>query len=200
MKKSARYSLHPSFAREAASRANLVERTGKTLEEWVAFTKRQKLPTVAKRAEWLKSARKLTTHYARWIAEECDGATGADAYDPDALVAAMFVKKQALVPLYEKLLDAGLSLGSDVKACPCATIVPLFRNHVIAQLKPATLTRIDLGLALGDPKKTLAKGRLLDTGGFAKKDRISHRIAIEKPADVDATVKRWLEIAYDRDA
>jgi hypothetical protein len=200
MKKSAIYSLHPGFAREQAYRDNLAARTGKSLEQWVALAKKKKLGTVRERIEWLKSEHALTTDYARWIAEECDGGTGADAYDPDALVKAMFAKKAALVPLYEKLLDLGMSVAADVKACPCATIVPLFRKHVFAQLKPATLTRIDVGFALGDPKKTPAKGRLLDTGGFAKKDRITHRIEVTKPGDIDATVERWLKVAYERDA
>jgi hypothetical protein len=43
-------------------------------------------------------------------------------------------------------------------------------------------------------------GRLIDTGGFAKKDRITHRIPLESPADIDDEVKRWLKVAYDRDA
>jgi hypothetical protein len=46
---------------------------------------------------------------------------------------------------------------------------------VIAQIKPATRTRIDLGFALGSRE---AEGRLIDTGGYAKKDRITHRIPI----------------------
>jgi hypothetical protein len=85
----------------------------------------------------------------------------------------------------------------DVKVCPCRTIVPLYRNHVFAELKPATKTRIDLGLALG---ATPAAGRLIDTGGFAKKDRITHRIPIAGVEEIDAAVKRWLKVAYDRDA
>jgi hypothetical protein len=200
MKKSSRYSLHPGFAREQAYRDNLAARTGKTLEQWVALARKQKLATVRERIEWLKSEHALTTDYARWVAEECDGGTGAAAYDPDALVKSMFAKKAVLVPLYEKLLDLGLSVASDVKACPCATIVPLFRKHVFAQLKPTTLTRLDVGFALGDPKKTPPKARLLDTGGFAKKDRITHRIEVTRPGDIDATVERWLKVAYERDA
>jgi hypothetical protein len=75
--------------------------------------------------------------------------------------------------------------------------VPLYRNHVFAQIKPTTNTRIDMGFAL---KNTKVKGRLIDTGGFAKKDRITHRIPIESLADIDAEVKRWLQMAYDMDA
>ena len=72
-------------------------------------------------------------------------------------------KKATLKPIYDELLELGLGLAKDVKACPCQTIVPLYRNHVFAQIKPTTNTRIDMGFAL---KATKATGRLIDTGGF----------------------------------
>ena len=93
-------------------------------------------------------------------------------------------------------LEIAFTLGDDVKACPCQTIVPLYRNHVFAQIKPATNKRIDLGFALKDARAT---GRLIDTGGFAKKDRITHRIPLESVADIDDEVTRWLNTAYDLD-
>ena len=100
-----------------------------------------------------------------------------------------------------KPIDAGrASRGKAVyerNCISCQTIVPIYRNHVIAQVKPATRTRIDFGFALGDTK---ANGRLIDTGGFAKKDRITHRIPITAPEDIDAEVRKWLKVAYDRDA
>src|SRR5687768_12753823 len=104
--------------------------------------------------------------------------------------------KAALRPLYDKLLKLSLKTGKEAKACPCQTIVPLYRNHVFAQIKPATQTRIDMGFALGDMKP---KGRLIDTGGFAKKDRITHRIPITSLADIDDEVRHWLKVVYDRD-
>ncbi len=105
--------------------------------------------------------------------------------------------KVKLRPLYDALLKLGLKTGKEAKACPCKTIVPLYRNHVFAQIKPTTQTRIDMGFALGDMKST---GRLIDTGGFAKKDRITHRIPISSKEDIDDEVKHWLKVAYDRDA
>ena len=105
--------------------------------------------------------------------------------------------KAKLRPLYDALLKLGLKTGKEAKACPCQTIVPLYRNHVFAQIKPTTQTRIDMGFALGDMKPT---GRLIDTGGFAKKDRITHRIPITSIDDIDDEVKHWLKVAYDRDA
>jgi predicted GTPase len=83
-----------------------------------------------------------------------------------------------------------------VKVCPCKTMVPLYRKHVFAQIKPTTRTRIDLGLAL---KGTKVPKRLIDTGGLAKKDRITHRIEITSVKDIDAVVKKWLKIAYEMD-
>jgi hypothetical protein len=65
--------------------------------------------------------------------------------------------------------------------------------------KPArqtTRTRIDLGLALKDTK---GPKRLIETGGLAKKDRITHRIEITSVKDIDAEVKKWLKIAYETD-
>ena len=105
--------------------------------------------------------------------------------------------KAGLRPLYDELLQLCLKLAKDVKACPCKTIVPLYRKHVFAELKPSTQTRLDLGLALGE---TPFGGRLIDTGGRSKKNRITHRIAVSRPEDIDDELKRWLKKAYDRDA
>jgi Domain of unknown function (DUF5655) len=34
---------------------------------------------------------------------------------------------------------------------------------------------------------------------LAKKDRITHRIELTSPAQIDAEVKKWLKTAYDLD-
>lgn len=106
--------------------------------------------------------------------------------------------KMKLRPIYEALLAMTLQLGPDVKACPCKTIVPLYRSHVFAQIKPTTNTRIDLGFALRHHKGRFTK-RLVDTGGMQKKDRITHRIEIRSLTDIDGEVQKWLKIAYDLD-
>ena len=200
-KKSAKksvYSFHPGFAMEATSREKLKERTGKTLEDWIKIVKKSGPATEKDRRAWLKQEHGITTNYAQWIVERAAGRGAPEDYDPDGLVDAMYAgSKSELRPIHEALVKLGLSIGKDVKACPCSTIVPLYRKHAFAQIKPRTQTRVDFGLALGDTK---AKGRLIDTGGFAKEDRITHRIEITSLADIDAEVKRWLKIAYNRDA
>jgi hypothetical protein len=39
----------------------------------------------------------------------------------------------------------------------------------------------------------------VDTGGLAKKDRITHRIGLETEKDIDPDVEKRLKIAYDLD-
>ena len=42
--------------------------------------------------------------------------------------------------------------------------------------------------------------RLVPTGGKDKRDRITHRIAITSPEQIDEEVKRWIKTAYELDA
>lgn len=196
------YSVHPSVAMMQKWVAELPEKTGKSLDEWVQLVSEEGPPTEKERRQWLKKKFKLGTNASWWIAERSVG-KGKEDSDPEAYLRAaegyvnvMFSGAKAkLRPLYEKLLELGLSIGKDVKACPCKTIIPLYRRHVFAQIKPATSTRIDFGFALGNMK---AEGRLIDTGGFAKKDRITHRIAITKIDEID-DVRKWLKTAYNLD-
>ena len=199
-----RYDVHPSVAMSEKWIARLKEKTGRSLEEWLALVKKSGPKTEQDRRDWLQNDHGLGRNMAWGIAEHAEP-NGSEFANPDAYLAAaekyverMFSgPKSALLPMYEELLRLGLNLGKDVKACPCQTIVPLYRHHVFAQIKPTTQTRIDLGFALGARKP---EGRLIDTGGYAKKDRITHRIPISSMKDIDAEVKQWLKAAYEADA
>jgi hypothetical protein len=197
------YSVHPGVLMTQKWITELKQKTGRTLEEWLAHIKKAGPKDEKERRAWLKEEHGLGTNTAWWLAERAEG-KGEEAGDSDLYLQAaerdvekMFSgKKAGLRPLYDALLKLGLKTGKEAKACPCQTIVPLYRNHVFAQIKPTTQTRIDLGFALGDVKP---KGRLIDTGGFARKDRITHRIPITSMEDIDDEVKHWLKVAYDRD-
>jgi hypothetical protein len=201
-KKPSLYSVSPGVHMMQRWLATLREKTGRSLDEWLALVKKEGPPTEKDRREWLKKEHGLGTNSAWWIAERAEG-KGDEEDTPEAYlqtaekyVVDMFADKANLKPIYDALLQLGLSMGKDVKACPCKTIVPFYRNHVFAQIKPTTRTRIDFGLALKDTKAT---GKLIDTGGFAKKDRITHRFAISALDDINAEVKRWLKRAYEMD-
>jgi uncharacterized protein DUF5655 len=111
-------------------------------------------------------------------------------------VEAMFSGKKAhLRPIYDALYELARTYPGVIIA-PGKTIVPIYRKHVVAQIKPTTNTRIDFGYALKD---TPVSGRLIDTGGFAKKDRITHRIEIHSLSDIDDEVRAWLRKAWEMD-
>ena len=199
------YDVHPGVAMMEKWVSELKEKTGRSLEEWIALVKKEGPKDEKARREWLKTKHKLGTNGAWWIAERADG-KGGEEDTPEAYLktAVVYVEeqyagaKETLRPIYDELLKLSKSLGGDVKACPCKTMVPLYRNHVFAQIKPTTNSRVDLGFALGHFKGKLPK-RIIDTGGLAKKDRITHRIEITAAEQIDGEVKKWLKTAYDLD-
>jgi len=199
------YGVHPGVAMLQKWITELKPKTGRSLGEWIALVKEEGPKAEAQRRDWLKTKHKLGTNCAWWIAARVDG-KGSEEDSPEKYlaVAPTYVeeqyagKKEALRPIYEKVLQLAAELGVDVKACPCKTIVPLYRNHVFAQIKPTTNTRLDLGLALTQYKGRLPK-RLVDTGGLSKKDRITHRIELKFASEIDQEVEKWLKTAYDSD-
>lgn len=199
------FSVHPAVAMVQKWVSELKVKTGRSLEEWIALVKKEGPPAEKERRDWLKTKHKLGTNSAWWIAARAEGKETEDDSPVKYLqAAARYVAEQyagpkmKLRPIFDELLQMGKTLGGDVKACPCKTIVPLYREHVFAQIKPTTNSRVDLGLALAKHKGKLPK-RLIDTGGLAKKDRITHRIALASAAEIDGEVRKWLKTAYELD-
>ena len=199
------YDVHPGVAMVQRWIAELKSKTGRSLEEWLALVKKEGPKDEKSRREWLKTKHKLGANGAWWIAERSAGKGGEDSPEEYLRIAAQHVEEQyagpreKLRPIFDELLKLGRSMGDDVKVCPCKTIVPLYREHVFAQIKPTTNSRVDFGFALTHYKGKLPK-RLIDTGGLVKKDRITHRIELTSAAQIDAEVKKWLKTAYDLDA
>jgi hypothetical protein len=200
-----RYDPHGGIAMVRNWIDTLKTKTGRDLDEWTAFITANGPKDTKSRREWLKREHKLGTNSAWWLVDHAEGKGDLEESDPKVYVAraaeyvdALFSgSRAALRPIYDKLYDLARSVGDDIKISPGKTIVPVYRKHVIAQIKPTTRTRVDFGLAL---KETPAKGRLIDTAGLAKKDRITHRIEITSVDDIDAFVEKWLRNAYELDA
>ncbi len=197
------YSVHPGVAMMQKWIRELPDKTGRSLEEWIELTRKSGPATEKERREWLKKEHKFGTYGAVCIAERVDG-KGAEEDTPEAYLkaAAQYVEamfsglRAALRPLYDQLLKIALGLGKDAKASPGKTAVSLYRNHVFANLKPSTNTRIDVGLSLGNMK---TPKRLIDTGGYEKKDRITRRIEVKSKADIDDELKKWMKAAWEMD-
>jgi len=206
LKDSTPYDLHPSVAYVQAILANLEARTGRSLEAWVDLARKASPAETKARRAWLME-QGLGTNQASLVAQRAGADPGhAFGETPEGYLAAApgYVdaqyggRKAALRPLFERIVSLARGLGADVKVCPCETIVPLYRHHVFAEVKPFT-ARLDLGLALGDPASVLdPSGRLKDTGGFTRKDRITHKLELASEADL-ASAQAWLKQAYARD-
>lgn len=172
--------------------ANLKQKTGKTLEQWVAIARKSKLVKHGEIVKHLKGEHGLTHGYANLVAattlEPAGGAAGGDD-----LVAAQYAgKKEALRPIYEALIAAVQKLGKDVEVAPKKTYVSLRRSKQFALIQPSTATRVDVGINLeGVPPA----GRLEASGSFNA--MVSHRVRVESKADVDAELKGWLKRAYE---
>jgi len=201
------YDLHPSVAFVQAILSNLEARTGRGLEAWIALARKEAPPDAKGRIAWLK-AQGLGGNQAGLVAQRA-GSEPGHAFDdtPEGYLAAApgYVdaqyagRKAAFRPLFERLAAHARALGSDVKVCPCETIVPFYRHRVFAEARPFA-SRLDLGLALGDPASVQdPSGRLKETGGFARKDRITHKLELGAEDDLAAALP-WLERAYRRDA
>src|SRR5215468_9975218 len=120
------YDVHPGVAMVQKWIAELKERTGRSLEEWMAFVKKEGPKDEKSQREWLKVQQKLGTNAAWWIAARIAGKESEEDSPEKYLAAAPeYVEKQyagkkaALRPVYDALLKLGKSVGSDVKACPC---------------------------------------------------------------------------------
>ena len=201
------YSVHPSVQMVVDWVEQLPEKTGRSLDGWLKHIRADGPKDEKARREWLAKTYKLGTNTAWWLAEKAtrpetiaeDTPEGYLKIAPKHVEEQYAGKKAALRPIYDALLKVGLAAGKEAKACPCKTMVPLYREHVFAQIKPTTNTRIDLGFALAHYKGKLPK-RVIDTGGLAKKDRITHRMELTSVGEIDAELKKWLKTAYELDA
>ena len=171
---------------------NIAKNTGKTVDEWVKVARKSGLEKHGQIVKFLKTDHGFTHGYANLVAHRTLQSS-ADQHGEDDLVAAQYSGPKAdLKPIYDKLLGAMKKFGSDLEIAPKKAYVSLRRKKQFALVQPSTKTRVDLGINLKD--KTPA-GRLEASGSF--NSMVSHRVRLEKPADVDAEVVKWLKEAFD---
>jgi hypothetical protein len=175
--------------------ANLPETTGKSIDGWKVIVTRSKLEKHGEIVRMLKADYGIGHGYANMIAHHARGSLEyrADATDAGDPAAGQYDgAKAGLKPIYDKLVSICEGFGKDVELSPKKGYVSLRRNKQFASIHPSTATRVDLGVQL---KGVAPKGRLEAAGSW--NGMVSHRVRLEKAADVDAEVKSWLRQAYD---
>jgi hypothetical protein len=166
---------------------NMPEKTGKSLEAWKELLSKQSFSKHSEAVNFLKKEHGVTHGFANTIvALFRDSGTSEED-----LAKSQYKGKESLFPIYEKILEMVQAFGTDVKVVPKKTTVSLVRKKQFALIKPATKTRIDLGLKL---REKAPEGRLEDSGPFGT--MCTHRVRIVEVGEVDAVLHGWLLAAY----
>ncbi|NNK81306.1 MAG: DUF4287 domain-containing protein [Flavobacteriales bacterium] len=167
---------------------NMPGKTGKSLDEWKILLKQKTFEKHSEAVKFLKSEHNVTHGFANTIVT----LSNEDRSSPKDLVSDQYKGKENLLPIYKKLIEKLNAFGEDVTITPKKTTVSIIRKRQFALIKPATKTRVDLGLKL--PGKDVA-GRLESSGPFGT--MCTHRVQISNPNGIDDELEGWLKEAYE---
>jgi predicted transport protein len=168
---------------------NMPEKTGKSLEQWKSILKEKAFSKHSEGVNFLKKEHGVTHGFANTIVTLSKEENNTE----EDLVANQYKGKEALIPIYEKLHTTVEAFGNDVTITPKKTSVSLIRKRQFVLIKPATKTRIDLGLKLPEKPTT---DRLGNSGPFGT--MCTHRVQIKSVNDVDDELISWMKEAYDK--
>ncbi len=167
---------------------NMPEKTGKSLDEWKAILKEKSFDKHSEGVKYLKTEHNVTHGFANTIVTLSKGENNAS----EDLVASQYNGKEDLIPIYKELIKHLKTLGSDVTITPKKGSVSIIRKRQFVLIKPATKTRIDLGLKFKDKPTT---DRLENSGPFGT--MCTHRVKLLETNQVDSELKKWLKEAYE---
>lgn len=171
--------------------ANMKEKTGKTLPQWLKITKASKLAKHGELVKLLKSEHGMTHGFANLVAHKTLKSDAGSAGDTDLVAAQYAGKKEALRPIHDALVAAVQKFGGDVELAPKKAYVSLRRSKQFGLIQPSTATRVDVGLNL----KGVAPTERLEAAG-SWNSMCTHRVRVSSRKEVDAELKGWLKQAY----
>jgi len=166
---------------------NMPEKTGKSIEQWKALLAKKSFPKYSESVNFLKKEYGVTHGYANTIVQLSKN----DNENPDDLLTNQYKGKENLLPIYKALISVVKTFGKDVTITPKKGSVSVIRKKQFTLIKPATKTRIDLGLKLKGKPTTK---RLQNSGPFGT--MCTHRVQLSKVEEVDSELKKWLKEAY----
>ncbi len=167
---------------------NMPEKTGKSLDEWKSILKEKSFAKHGEALNYLKKEHGVSHGFANTIVH----LSKDDEQEEVDLVEAQFKGKENLRPIYERFKTETLKIGDDITVVPKKTTVSFVRKKQFALFKPATKTRVDLGLKLKDHEIT---DRLENSGPFGS--MCTHRVRIEQADEIDSELLDWIKQAYE---
>lgn len=172
--------------------ANIEQKTGKPLADWLALLTTSGLEKHGQMVKWLKSEHGVTHGFANLISHKAREVGQSEAPSEDLVAIQYAGAKAGLKPIYDHLVELCCSFGDDLELSPKKGYVSLRRNKQFALIKPSTKTRVDLGLQL---KGKEPEGKLEASGSFNA--MVSHRVRLTSLDDIDEAVVGWLRAAYE---
>lgn len=170
------------------------EKTGKSVEQWLAIIKSSGLSKPMEILNWLKTEHSLNHLQANFLSGLYLN-NGQPVYQNEAaLLENQFVKCEAMRPVFEEVSDKILTLFPDTILIPKKTYLSYTANREFAaiNIKPK---EIRLGVDLGSEPftETLQKSKLVGA-----MPRISHMLTIIDSSQLDEIVVAYLRQSYDR--
>jgi hypothetical protein len=174
--------------------ANIEKRTGKTIDELAAVLKASGLNKHGELRDLLKRElgmghgdANLVVHHAL----KSDGASAAADKSADAVLDEIYTgPKASLRPVHDAVMAIVETLGP-CEIAPKKGYVSLRRAKQFAMVGPATRTAVEIGL---NAKNLPTDPRLVvvPPGGMC-----NYKVRVSSADEVDATVRDWLQRAYD---
>lgn len=169
--------------------ANMPEKTGKSLEEWIAILKTKTFTKHSEAVKFLKQEHSVTHGFANTIVHLSKN----DSNETPDLIANQYKGKEDLKVIYDVLKKHIEAFGDDIEFAPKKAYVSVRRKKQFAIIQPSTKTRVDLGLNI---KGKDAEGALEASGSFSA--MCTHRVRINKDSTVNQQIINWLQEAYEK--
>jgi len=169
----------------------LYESTGKSLDQWLEIVDASAARKHSEIMKLLQEDHGVSYGFANTIAHKYNKSDAA-SFEDVVLLENQYKGKENLLPVYELLMDEITAFGNDITIAPKKDSISLIRKKQFALIKPATKTRIDLGLKF---KNKQVAGRLENSGPFGA--MCTHRVQLFTTEDVDSQVLAWIREAYD---
>jgi predicted transport protein len=177
----------------AAVGRSLQERTGRTLDEWVALVQASGIDPMDQKAvrAWLRDQHGVRQNSQWAIADAAARAARWSEPTSDEYIDKQYSgPKAALRSIYEKLAEAASELGDDVAIEGRGGYVTFIRKRQFAAVAVPSRTSVELGLRYVDAP---ASARLAEGNAPGQS---THKLRLASVAEVDEEVNDLLAAAY----
>lgn len=168
---------------------NMPEKTGKSLIELKVILQEMGFSKHGEGVKYLKSEHGVSHGFANTIVS----LSKDEKNSSEDLVDNQYKGKEGLRPIYDSLLKEINKLGKDITVTPKKGSVSIIRKKQFTLIKPATKTRIDLGIKIKDKPTT---ERLENSGPFGT--MCTHRVKLTDATEIDAELMAWIAEAYEK--